>query len=66
MLEDQVVKSLQINYFVTSQNNQMNYARLLNHKKLGMIWKCYPSLVYFKHEKVLRFCHIFFFLFIPN
>jgi hypothetical protein len=38
MLDDKATWSLQINFLVTSQNNQMNYISLLNHNNLGMIW----------------------------
>jgi len=31
MLEDQVVESLQIKFFATFQNNQLNYTNFVNH-----------------------------------
>jgi hypothetical protein len=37
MLEDQIAKLLQINYFLTFQNNHVNYARFSDHNNLGMI-----------------------------
>jgi hypothetical protein len=36
----------------------MNYTSLPNHDNLRMIWKYYPSLVYIRLEKLLRFYHI--------
>jgi hypothetical protein len=54
MLEDRIVERLQINSFVTFQNNQVIYTSLLNHGNLSMIWKYYTSLFYFKPKKLLR------------
>jgi hypothetical protein len=45
-------------FFITSQNNQVNYVSLLNHDNLGMIWKYYLSLIYLVLEKRVKFHHI--------
>jgi hypothetical protein len=49
---------LQINSFLTFQNNHVNHARFSNHDNLGMIWKYYLNLVYIALEKNLRFYNI--------
>jgi len=67
MLEDQVVESLQIKFFATFQNNQLNYTNFVNHDNLSMIWRYYLNLVYFVFDKFLKFYHIvFLFIFAPN
>jgi hypothetical protein len=66
-VEDQVVGSLQIIFFTTFQNNQMNYTNFPNHDNLSMIWKYYLNLIYFVFGKLFKFYHIvFLFVFTPN
>jgi hypothetical protein len=66
-VEDQVVGSLQIIFFTTFQNNQMNYANFPNHDDLSMIWKYYLNLIYLVFGKFFKFYHIvFLFVFTPN
>jgi len=39
----------------------VKYANLPNHSNIGMIWKYYPSLIYFGLEKLLRlYCIVFY------
>ncbi len=56
-----------ITFFITFQNNRVNYANLPNHDNLSMIWKYYLNLVYFVFDKILKFYHVgFLFIFTPN
>ncbi len=66
-LEIWVVESLQIIFFITFQNNHVNYENLPNHDNLSMIWIYYLKLVCFVFDKLLKFYHIvFLFIFTPN